>query len=128
MSKNYYALTKDKSLIEKYGLIYELTDNPDWGYWIHIVQTTCEYKPLYQEHDYIKNIDDLLRFLKESNIFIYDEYYNPLPLEEFIKEVIEDNYYNNEAKSRQEDFKSGYFYNNFHIDYKGYEFCKGEFL
>ena len=38
MSINYYILTRDKSIIERYGLDYTLTDEPDWGYWVHNVQ------------------------------------------------------------------------------------------
>ena len=128
MSKNYYVLTKDKSLISKYGLQYSLTDEPDWGYWIHICQTTQLLKPLYQAHQQIRDIDAVIRFIQEPNIQIYDEYLEPVEVQGFIDTVINDDYYVNHALTRWDDFsKSSYFSNTYFKDYKGYEFCISDF-
>lgn len=121
MSKNYYALTKDKELIRKYGLTFELTDSPDWGYWIHICQTTSILKPLYQAHQQIRDIDAVMRFIQEPNLQIYNEYEEPVEVQEFIDTVINDDYYVNHALTRCDDFsKPSYLSNTYFRDYKGY--------
>ena len=74
MSTNYYVLTRDKSLLDKYHLIYELTDTPDWGYKIHICQTAFKVVPLYQAHKGIRTLSEMKAFLSEPNIRILDEY------------------------------------------------------
>lgn len=89
MSTNYYVLTKDKSLIEKYGLEYELTDEPDWGYWIHICQTHTSIMPLFQAHKNIRDISAVVRLIREPTVTLYDEYNEVIDVEKFITHCIQ---------------------------------------
>ena len=138
MSTNYYVLTKDKSIIEKYGLIYELTDTPDWGYIIHIAKRSCGWKPLFQAHSKINCIDDIYNIINEPTITILDEYDKALSPKEFEKEVIGWSKDDKEALSHIEEvqkdiLKNGnrsYYYfdsSKLWVDDKGYEFMSLDF-
>ena len=74
MSTNYYILTRDKSIIERYGLDYTLTDEPDWGYWVHIVQLCSDYVPLFRAHRNVRSLPTVFCLLQEPNVKVYDEY------------------------------------------------------
>lgn len=83
MSTNYYILTKDKSIIERYGLTYELTNEPDWGYWVHIVQLYSDYVPLFQAHKNVSSLPAVFSLLQETNVTVYDEYYKKMDVAQF---------------------------------------------
>ena len=51
MSTNYYLSTPDKAVRDKYLKDYTLTDEPSWGYEIHIAKVSCGWVPLFQAHD-----------------------------------------------------------------------------
>lgn len=138
MSTNYFAYIKDKSVCEKYGLTYELTDEPDWGYKTHIAKRSAGWKPLFQSHSKVNNIDDVISLINEPTVTIYNEYLEPLTVEEFTSEVIE---WGNDEKNtkshiqyNEEDCKK-YGYDSFHvldpklyhIDDKGFEFLALDF-
>ena len=138
MSTNYYILTKDKSIIEKYGLTYELTDTPDWGYIIHIAKRSCGWKPLFQSHSKINCIDDIYNIINEPTVTILDEYDKALSPKEFEKEVIQWSANDKEALSHIEENNNlinKYGINSlravdrklFIVDDKGYEFMRLDF-
>jgi hypothetical protein len=137
MSTNYYILTKDKSIIEKYELSYELTDTPDWGYISHIAKRSCGWKPLFQGHGKINRIDDIYNLINEPTVIILDEYDKALSPKEFEKEVIQWSKNDKEALSHiQEQQKDTYtnarryYYldsSKLWADDKGYEFMSLDF-
>ena len=138
MSTNYYILTKDKSIIEKYGLTYELTDTPDWGYIVHIAKRSCGWRPLFQGHENINNIDDIYKLINEPTVTILDEYDKVLSTKEFEKEVIEWSKDDKEAlshieaveKDRLKNGNRSYYYldnSKLWVDDKGYEFMSLDF-
>ena len=131
MSTNYFILTKDKSLCEKYELNYELTDEPDWGYWIHICQTTSFLTPLWQAHIGVDNVDKMKELINEPNCTLYDEYLREVNKDEFMQEVMIDSKNNKDLTSRKEytsqyctgiSVNTGYF-----VDKDGYEFYTVDF-
>lgn len=125
MSTNYFILTKNKKIIERHKLSYEITDEPDFGYWVHLAQTAGNYKPLYQAHEGIRCINDLCRLIKtESDIQIYDEYRRPLTVQEFMDSVVMQ-----DGKSRlTEKMPYGaYGDSRFFADDGGNEFCEADF-
>ena len=138
MSTNYYILTKDKSIIEKYGLTYELTDSPDWGYKVHIAKRSHGWKPLFQGHKNINSIDDIYKLINESTVTILDEYDRIQTVEEFEKEVIEWfkddkealSHIEEEEKDRFKNAGRSYWYldsSKLWTDDKGYEFMSLDF-
>ena len=138
MSTNYYIITKNKSLCAKYGLTYELTDVPTWGYKAHIAKRSYGWKPLFQSHSKINNIDDINNLIREDDVIIYNEYLDPLTVEDFTSDVIEwgkdGKHTKSHIQNNEEDCKK-YGYNSFrvldpqlyHIDDKGYEFLALDF-
>ena len=51
MGTNFYLFSKNKKLVQKYApYSYELTDEPDFGYEIHIAKTSCGWLPSFQAH------------------------------------------------------------------------------
>ena len=59
MSTNYFILTKNKELLTIYGLNAEVTDTPDWGYWVHILQLCPGCVPLFQAHKNVRSLPDV---------------------------------------------------------------------
>ena len=131
MSTNYYILTKNKKIIERYGLSYEITDEPDFGYWVHLAQTAGKYKPLFQAHKEIRCINDLCRLIKtESDIQIYDEYSRPLTVQEFMDNVVlrdgESRFFERPRFMNDYVFLSDY--GRYFADDDGNEFCETDFV
>lgn len=124
MSTNYYILTKDKSLIEKYGLKYELTDEPDWGYWVHICQTSTSIMPLFQAHKNIRDIAAVVRLIREPTVTLYDEYSEVIDVEKFITHCVQF-YENNPNIAPRYGTKSSPY--GFFKDFRHFDFCESDF-
>lgn len=93
MSTNYYLCTKDKSIIDKYGLNYTEEehfheDNTSY-YEIHIAKTAGGWVPLFQSHTHINTKQNVLQLLQEPNILLYNEYSREIHIKEFIEQVVE---------------------------------------
>lgn len=126
MSTNYYAITKDKSLLNKYDLNYKLTDEPDWGYRIHICQTSFDVVPLYQAHPGIQNLETMKQFIQEPNIQLYNEYLEEITPHWLIEHVFNVNKTSNPNLHSREELSNKFsFY--FFKDEQGNEFCNNEF-
>lgn len=89
MGTNFFLFTKDKSICEKLGLNYSLTDIPDFGYEIHIAKTSCGWLPLFQAHSGIRSLQDLKRIYASGKFKIFDEYWKCYDWYNFSKRVIE---------------------------------------
>ena len=135
MSTNYYFLTKNKDIVTSNGLSYEITDTPDWGYWVHIGKRSHGWKPIFQAHDGIHSLEDLLAILSSPDVTIYNEYMETLTFEELKEALIDWNKDNPEAISHIEYQKaerlknpnSFYWHCEYVVDNEGYEFLVGDF-
>lgn len=92
MGTNFYLATKSKEIRDKYfGWKYEIVDEPDWGYEIHIAKTSCGWLPLFQMHDCFKSIRQLKELYDTGEFIIYDEYHKIYNWEEFDERVLKFN-------------------------------------
>ena len=92
MGTNFYMMTKSKEVCNKYfGWHYELTDEPDWGYSIHICKTSFGWLPLFQGHDCFKSIRQLKELYDSGNFILYDEYGTTYTWPEFYERVLKFN-------------------------------------
>lgn len=93
MGTNYYMMTKNKKIAEKYFPgEYELTDSPDFGYEIHIGKRSAGWMPLFQEHSKAYgSVEGLKEFLKIHNgdFCIYNEYNDILTAEQLDEELFQ---------------------------------------
>ena len=93
MSTNYYLMTTNKKLVEKYfPCEYELTDSPYFGYQIHIGKRSMGWKPLFESHPLAYNsVSELIEFIQnhQKDIKIYDEYAVEFTLEGLKGELID---------------------------------------
>ena len=76
MGTNFYLHTTDKSIVQQYApYSYELTDEPEFGYVIHIAKTSSGWLPLFQGHDHgINSVAGYKAAYDTGKFKIYDEY------------------------------------------------------
>ena len=76
MSTNFYMITKNKEQAQRYApYSYELTDEPYFGYEIHIAKTSAGWLPLFQAHkDGISSVAEYKVAYDTGEFRIYDEY------------------------------------------------------
>lgn len=76
MGTNFYMITKNKEMVLKYApYSYELTDEPYFGYEIHIAKTSCGWLPLFQGHaDGINSVAGYKEAYDTGWFRIFDEY------------------------------------------------------
>ena len=126
MSTNYYLLTDSKGIRDRYFKDYTLTDEPCWGYEIHIAKVSGGWIPLFQAHDGAFNSYEELRKLVATGLFVlYDEYRQIFTWEQFDKEI-----QSWMAKKDSLQTHLTYEYNCYGKTFKdaeGYEFFRGEF-
>ena len=93
MGTNFYMMTKDKSLAERYfPNEYELVDDPYFGYEIHIGKRSSGWKPLLEGHrNAYKSVDEMKSFIDfhKTDIEIFDEYRKKYSLEELQEELLD---------------------------------------
>ena len=88
MGTNYYLATSNKEVKDKYLRNYGLTDEPSWGYEIHIAKVSAGWMPLFQAHDGAFNSYEELRKLVATGYFtLYDEYCRVITWEEFDEKI-----------------------------------------
>lgn len=76
MSTNFYMITKNKERAQRYApYSYKLTDEPYFGYEIHIAKTSAGWLPLFQAHkDGISSVAEYKVAYDTGEFRIYDEY------------------------------------------------------
>jgi hypothetical protein len=76
MGANFYMITKNKEQAQRYApYSYELTDEPHFGYKIHIAKTSVGWLPLFQAHkDGISSVAEYKAAYDTGEFRIYDEY------------------------------------------------------
>lgn len=85
-------MTKSKEVRDQYfGYDYRLTDEPDWGYEIHIAKTSGGWLPSFEAHDCFNSIKDLKKMYDTGKFIIYDEYGDVYNWEEFDERVLKFN-------------------------------------
>ena len=92
MGTNYYFLTKKKDLAKKYFQDeYELIDEPDFYYEIHLNKLSCGWKPLFENHKAFDTFAGLEKFYYDhkDDLEIQDEYGTFYTFEDYKNEVIE---------------------------------------
>lgn len=69
-------ITKNKELAQQYApYSYELTDEPYFGYQIHVAKTSCGWLPIWQGHkDGINSVAEYKAAYDTGEFKIYDEY------------------------------------------------------
>lgn len=89
MGTNFYIFTKNRSAKELLGPKAVLTDDPDFGYDLHIAKTSYGWKPLFEEHERVHSIADL-KWLYDQipDAQIFDEYGNRYSWPKFEERVI----------------------------------------
>ena len=145
MSTNFYLITKNKQQAEKwFKYEYNLTDEPYWGYEIHIAKTSMGWLPLFEAHKNIRSIKQLKECYDSGDFEIIDEYCDSYNWQEFEKRVLGHNGGIDgavEKHPRMIDYDDGlpkyvpisHFQLNdddgdYFKDEKGYEFLEGEFV
>ena len=93
MGTNYYMITKNKDLVHQYFdyCEYELTDEPDFHYEIHLNKLSGGWKPLFQNHKAFRTFKELEKFYFEhkDDLSFKDEYNHSYSFEEYKQEVVE---------------------------------------
>ena len=153
MSTNFYMITKNKEMVLKYApYSYELTDEPYFGYEIHVAKTSCGWLPLFQGHaDGINSVAEYKEAYNTGWFRIFDEYNTEYNWDAFEDRVLKFNGGTHEARklekikqnknapyydSRMPDHTpvshfeykfDPYFANDYFTDSDGYEFDKRSF-
>jgi hypothetical protein len=68
MGSNYYAFTKDRKTAEAMSDRYRLTDEPEFGYLIHICKLFYDRPPLFEAHKHCKSFGELNRHMKNFEL------------------------------------------------------------
>lgn len=93
MGTNYYLMTKNKELVHSYfDTEYEIVDEPDFGYRIHLNKLSYGWKPLFQCHNKAyKTWNELEQFYYDynSDFDIYDEYGTYYEFKEYKQEILD---------------------------------------
>lgn len=93
MGTNFYLMTRNKQAAQKYApYSYELTDEPYFGYEIHVAKTSCGWLPLFQGHkDGINSVREYKAAYETGEFEIFDEYGDSYTWEEFTERVLKFN-------------------------------------
>ena len=93
MSTNFYMITKNKEQAQRYApYSYELTDEPYFGYEIHIAKTSAGWLPLFQAHkDGISSVAEYKVAYDTGEFRIYDEYGSEYNWDAFDDRVLKHN-------------------------------------
>ena len=93
MGTNFYLMTRNKTVAQKYApYSYALTDEPYFGYEIHIAKTSGGWLPLFQGHkDGINSVREYKEAYETGEFEIFDEYGEPYTWEEFDERVLKFN-------------------------------------
>lgn len=92
MGTNFYLFTKNKEIAQKYApYSYNLTDEPDFGYEIHISKTSCGWLPLFQSHEGLRSVRDFKEAYNSGEFKIFDEYGTEYNWREFNERVLKFN-------------------------------------
>lgn len=92
MGTNFYFTTMDKELAHKFN--YEIDEEPDLHYSIHLAKTSMGWLPLFQEHkNMIQSVADIKKVFDtyKDKLRLVDEYDEEYTWEQFEKRVLNHN-------------------------------------
>lgn len=96
MGTNFYIVTKNKELVDRYfpdeDEVSESSYLPYAAFEIHIGKRSAGWKPLFESHkNAYKSISEMKEFIKkhQEDIHIYNEYNEEFTLEELQQELID---------------------------------------
>lgn len=92
MSTNYYMMTTDKELVNKYFEgEYEIVDDPYLGYQIHIGKRAGGWRPLFEAHEKAySSVSELMQFImNHPEIHIFDEYGESISIAQLKEELVD---------------------------------------
>lgn len=77
MGTNFYFFSKDKDVVRKYaGYDYELTDEPEFGYEVHIGKRSAGWFPLFQYRKTMPSVEKIKEAYDTGKFEIFDEYWD----------------------------------------------------
>ena len=93
MGTNFYLITRNKMMAQQYApYSYELTDEPYFGYEIHIAKTSMGWLPLFQGHtNGINSVREYKAAYETGEFEIVDEYGNVYTWDAFDERVLKFN-------------------------------------
>lgn len=94
MGTNYYIYLRGKEhkpdAEQYFGFDYQITDEPDFGYLIHIGKRSAGWKPLFQDHQAYHSVKELLQLFAEHPTWeIIDEYDEVMTVDGLKEELID---------------------------------------
>lgn len=152
MGTNFYFFTKEKEPCETYfSGSYELTDEPEFGYEIHLAKTSFGWLPLFQAHDRCRSVLEMKSIYDTGLFRIKDEYGDWYTWEEFDERVLQFNggvkgaiptepvkqdtsspFYDKDMPDHKSishfEYGNGKYTSQYFTDAQGYEFMNGWFL
>jgi len=87
MGTNFYMRTKNKQIAKEIGE-YELSDEPDFHYEIHLGKRSGGWLPLLQAAPGIKSVKDIEHYCTMPDVQIFNEYSEELTWEQLKEELI----------------------------------------
>ena len=101
MGTNYYMFIKNKKVardnfaeVDEYGNVdpeYEIVDEPELGYKVHLNKCSCGWRPLFQIHKAFRLFSEMESFYKkyENDLMIFDEYGEEFSWDDYKKKMID---------------------------------------
>lgn len=92
MGTNFYFFSKEKEPCETwFGNTYELSDEQDFGYEVHLAKTSGGWLPLFQAHERCRSVLEMKAIYDTGLFQIKDEYGQLYSWKEFDERVLQFN-------------------------------------
>jgi len=90
MGTNFYFFIKDRNLSKLFEKVY-ITDEPEFGYKIHLNKLSFGWRPLFESNNQWKSFDELELFYERNKdyITIFDEYRNKYSYDEYKNRLLD---------------------------------------
>lgn len=90
MGTNFYFFIKDKNLSKLFEKV-NLTDEPEFGYKIHLNKLSFGWRPLFESNNQWKSFDELELFYEQNkkHIIILDEYGNEYNFDKYKNRLLD---------------------------------------
>lgn len=73
MGTNFYLFSNNKEAKNYIGMTYNIVDEPNFRYELHIAKTSHGWLPLFQKNDVVKSVKDIKRLYDTGLFKIIDE-------------------------------------------------------
>lgn len=119
MGTNFYMFTNKRELKPMLGDKAILTDDPEFGYEIHIAKTSAGWQPYFEAHEHIRSVADLKLLYDQGDVSILDEYGTEYNWAGFVERVVK--------FGDKQNWRTSTDYCNEFTSIDGYRFCTREF-